>query len=55
MMSGQGHPHLTDEDVCLVADPDHAEAVHRRAQSRSARDACAFAHGWPRWNLATGW
>jgi len=26
MMSGSGHPHLTDEDVCLVADPDHAEA-----------------------------
>jgi len=26
MMSGSGHPHLTDEDVCLVADPDNAEA-----------------------------
>jgi uncharacterized protein DUF4157 len=25
MMAGSGHPHLTDEDVCLVADPDHAE------------------------------
>lgn len=26
MMSGSGHPRLVDEDVCLVADPDHAEA-----------------------------
>jgi hypothetical protein len=26
MMSGSGHPRLVDEDVCLVADPAHAEA-----------------------------